>query len=561
MTFESTPAAQPQSGTTETTEPSETTETAGASRRGFLLTAGAAGAGFLLAGCTQAATAASKRASQPARPAGTASSTRPAWLSGPSGTPTTKDWDALRKKLSSHDLARPGEKGYSQARQMFDPRFSSLQPSGIAYCRTPADVAACLAFVTAFGMQVRARSGGHSYAGWSSVNGGLVVDVSQMHSFSVGNGTATVGSGIALIDFYSKLASHGLAVPGGSCPTVGIAGLTLGGGVGVLSRLYGLTSDNLRSVQMVTADGSVLTCDASQHSDLYWASRGGGGGNFGIATSFTFGTHKLSKLIVFFLGWPWSQAAKVVSGWQSWAPSAPDALWANLHLTANTGGPPSVGVGGTYVGSVTGAAAQLHDLYRKVGSNPSSYFLNEESFLSAMLIEAGCSSLSVRQCHTSPTGQLPRVPSYAKSDFFTSKLDSAGIGALVSGIEKLQHVSGASGGVGAVAFDAFGGALNRPKPAATAFVHRDSLFLAQYSTSWDWPGTASGTRNQRNWLDSYYKAVHPHASGQAYQNYVDPDLTNWQQAYYGANYTMLTRVKSAYDPHQLFRFPQSIPPA
>jgi FAD/FMN-containing dehydrogenase len=535
-----------------------------ASRRGFLLAAGSAGAGLLLTGCGGAARPAVRSTAAgtgSALPAVQASTIRPTWLAGPSGKPTTRDWEALRNKLSSHDLSRPGQKTYSQDRKMFDPRFSSLSPQGIAYCRTPADVAACLSFVTAFAMPVRARSGGHSYAGWSSVNGGLVIDVSQMHSFSVGTGTVTVGTGTALIDFYANLAAHGLAVPGGSCPTVGIAGLALGGGVGVVSRLYGLTSDNLESVQIVTADGSVLTCDSSTHSDLYWACRGGGGGNFGVATSFTFGTHKLTRLVVFFLTWPWSQARNVVSGWQSWAPSAPDALWANLHLTANTGGPPSVGVGGTFVGSVSGATAQLHDLYDKVHSSPSSSFVQEESFLTAMLIEAGCSADTVRQCHTSPTGLLPRVPSYAKSDFFTRKLNAAGISALLAGIEKLRHVSGAAGGVGAVAFDAFGGALNKVSPSATAFVHRDSLFLAQYSTSWKWPGSARGAANQRSWLTSYYKAVHPHASGQAYQNYIDPDLANWQKAYYGANYTKLTQVKSTYDPHQLFKFPQSIPPA
>ncbi len=524
-------------------------------RREFLLTAGVAGVGAALVPRYLAGGQAKAQAAPAAR---VIRAQRPVWLSGPATTPTSADWTALRNHLSSHDLVRPGQKAYNQAKQLFEPQFDALKPTGIAYCRTPADAATCLSFVQRFGLAVRARSGGHSYAGWSSVTGGLIIDVSQMDSFAAGSGTVRVGSGIDLITFYDKLAGKGLAVPGGSCPTVGIAGLTLGGGVGVLSRVYGLSSDNLESVQIVIADGSTLTCDSSRNSDLFWACRGGGGGNFGVVTSFTFRTHSLRDLVLFFLGWPWSQAARVVSGWQSWAPTAPDALWSNMHLSAGTGGAPAISVGGTYTGSPTGAAALLDSLYGKVGSGPSSHFLSEETYLNVMLVEAGCSTIPLSGCHTGPGGRLPRVPSYAKSDFFTKKLGTAGIHALLAGIEDLSKVHGASGGAGSIAFDACGGAMNRVSPTATAFVHRNALFLAQYSTTWNWPGSASGVANQHKWLRSYYNAVHPFASGQAYQNYIDPDLTNWQSAYYGQNYTRLTEVKAKYDPHNLFRFPQSI---
>lgn len=484
----------------------------------------------------------------------------PAWPAGTSsGGPSPADWAALSSRLSSHDLIRPGQHGYNMAKDLFDPRFDSLRPAGIAYCRTARDVATCLSFASTFKVPVRARSGGHSYAGWSSVTGGLVVDVTQMSSFAVqGNSSVQVGAGLGLIDFYQSLAAHGLAVPGGSCPTVGIAGLALGGGVGVLSRLYGLTSDELESVQIVTASGSVLTCTPTHNSEMFWACRGGGGGNFGIATSFTFRTHSLRQLVLFFLSWPWAHAARVVDAWQSWAPSAPDALWSNMHLSAAPGGSPQIGVGGTYVGTVDRAAGLLKELYHLVGSPPSSSFLKQEPYLNAMLLEANCSGLSVHECRTGPGGRLPRVPSYAKSDFFTAKLSKSGIRTLLAGIEQLRHVHGTAGGVGAIAFDALGGAVNRVHPAATAFVHRDSLFLAQYSTSWRSPGSTSGIANQHAWLRSFYNSLHPHASGQAYQNYIDPDLTGWPKAYYGTNYPRLQQVKAKYDPHGLFTFPQAI---
>jgi FAD/FMN-containing dehydrogenase len=523
-------------------------------RRDFLLAVGALGVGAAAAGCLDVAV----QAHAAARTTHLVSSNRPVRLAGPGSTP---DWAALQRQLSTHHLVRPGQRGYSQAKELFEPQFDALQPAGIAYCRTPADVANCLSFVTKYKLPVRARSGGHSYAGWSSVTGGLIVDVSAMNSFKVGRGTVQVGSGISLLDFYASLAAHGLAVPGGSCPTVGIAGLALGGGVGVLSRIYGLTCDNMEAVQVVTANGSVLDCDSSRDSDLLWASQGGGGGNFGVATSFTFRTHPLRSLLTFFLVWPWSQAFRVVNGWQSWAPFIDDRLWSNMHLSAATGGAPGITVGGTYVGSEGALDSLLTDLYRKVGSKPSARYIVPRSFLDAMLYEAGCSTIGLKACHTGPGGALPRVPSAARSDFFTRKLDAAGIDTMLAGIEKLRSVRGASGGAGTIALDACGGAINRVKPAATAFVHRDALYLAQYSTVWTWPGSAVGVRNQRDWLFGYYKALHPHASGQAYQNYIDPGLTDWESAYYGANYKRLQQVKAKYDKNNLFSFPQSIRPA
>src|SRR5260370_25454639 len=158
-------------------------------------------------------------------------------------------------------------------------------------------------------MPICASSGGDSYGGWSSVSNGLIVDVTLMNSFAVGSGTVRVGAGTYLIDLYEHLASRGLAIPGGSCPTVGIAGLALGGGVGVLSRIYGLTSDNLESVQIVTADGSIRTCDSRNNSDLLWACRGGGGGNLGVATSFAPRAHHLSSVAPFLPREPRSPAA------------------------------------------------------------------------------------------------------------------------------------------------------------------------------------------------------------------------------------------------------------
>jgi FAD/FMN-containing dehydrogenase len=485
----------------------------------------------------------------------------PASLLARAAGPTPADWTALGKDLSG-PLVRPGESSYATDKLLFDPRFDGQKPAGIAYVKSAHDVSTCLAFVRKFGVPFAARSGGHSYAGWSGTSG-LIIDVSDLKTVAVSGSTAAVGAGTRLIDFYHGLAAKGRAVPGGSCPTVGIAGLTLGGGVGVTARAYGLTCDNLESLQIVTANGAVLTADPHHYGDLFWACQGGGGGNFGVVTSFTFRTTPAPEPVLFSLSWPWSKAARVVAAWQSWAPHAPDALWSNLHLAAAPGGhTPTVSVGGCYLGSDTDAANLLHQLYAKVGSNPSSSFLSlPQSYLTAMLAEAGCSTLGYQACHLpwyASGGKLGRQPQFAKSDYFTTPLSNSGINTLLAGIVALQKVRGAAGGVGGIAFDALGGAVNRVKPGATAFVHRNALFGAQYTTDWTNGAGSTGINNQHAWLRNYWSSMRRYASGQAYQNYIDPDLTNWEQAYYGGNFARLAAIKKKYDPTRLFTFPQAI---
>ncbi|MGH6656722.1 MAG: FAD-dependent oxidoreductase [Actinocrinis sp.] len=456
-------------------------------------------------------------------------------------------------------MVRPGDAAYGTARLLFDPRFDGQRPSGIAYCQNPSDVAECLAFVRRFGVAVTARSGGHSYAGYSGGQG-LVIDVTRMSSVTeVGSGTARVGAGTRLVDLYAGLDAHGVTVPGGSCPTVGVAGLVLGGGIGVVSRAYGTLSDNLQSVEMVTPDGVVRECRSDQHADLFWACRGGGGGNFGVTTAFTFQTHATQDMVLFFLNWPWSKAQKVIDAWQNWAPSGPDQLWSNLHaLSSPTADTPTIQVGGTYLGSLSSAQAQISRLVDRVGSTPQgSPFVSTHAH--AMMIEAGCSHLSTAQCHLpsqNSQGTLRRESEFAKSHIFTRTLGPQAITAIITAVERRQQLAG--GGQGGVALDALGGAVNRVAADATAFVHRNGLFVAQFTTTWTSGASASLTSAQQNWLRGFHQTMTPYASGQAYQNYLDPELSGWQQAYYGANYARLLQVRAAYDPERVMKLPQGI---
>ncbi len=462
-------------------------------------------------------------------------------------------------------LVRPGNPQYSTAYQLFITRFDSIRPAAVAYCASPRDVQACLSFVRRFGLPFAPRAGGHSYAGYSTTTG-LVLDITRMNTVTVNanTGIVTVGAGARLIDVYAALAQYGLVLPAGSCPTVGIAGVTLGGGIGVLGRKFGLTCDNLLAAQVVVADGRILTCDANHAPELFWALRGGGGGNFGVVTSLTFQTHQVGTLSLCTLNWPWVNAADVVNAWQNWAPHVPDELWSNCLLlsTSDTSSNPLVRVGGVYVGNTASLGPLLQQLISQVGVPPISKYVSENGILETMLIEAGCYGMTVGECHLpsqNPNGQLQRDTYSAKSDYFHNTLSRRGIGVLVSAVAQRQMSS--TLGRGGILLDACGGAINRVAADTTAFVHRDQLFSAQYLAYWNATAPTSVVTANYSWLTNTWQPMRQYASGTAYQNYIDPDLTDWQDAYYGTNLSRLQRIKATYDPNNLFHFKQSIPPA
>ncbi len=473
--------------------------------------------------------------------------------------PTDADWAALAGQVGGN-VVRPGDAMYGQAARLFNPYFDGdAKPLGVVYCASAADVQRTIAFARTHGVPMTPRSGGHSYGGYS-VSDGVVCDVTPMAGVAVNrDGTATVGAGARLIDVYAGLAQHGVALPAGSCPTVGFAGLALGGGVGVMGRKFGLTSDNIVGLQVVTAAGDLLTCDASTNSDLFWACRGGGGGNFGVATSFTVSTHPVSALVLFQLAWPWSAAANVVAGWQSWITTIPDELWSNCHLLS-TGmpGPPSVTVGGAYVGAQAALTPWLATLRQVVGLAPTSTSVGTHGYLDGMLVEAGCGGQSTASCHLAPQGTVQREAAVGRSDLVLQALGAEAIDTLIQGVAGRQ-ANPAATTVAGVAFDSFGGAINRVAADATAFVHRDALFGTQYNATWPTGASPAIVQSNVDGLDNLYTAMRPYASGFAYQNYIDPRLADWEHAYYGANLPRLKQVKAKFDPDGFFQFAQSIP--
>ncbi|MEV6235291.1 FAD-binding oxidoreductase [Lentzea sp. NPDC051838] len=474
-------------------------------RRRFLKAAGLAGAGAALAACTS--------------PSGAPVTTTPVSTSSvPSGPP---DWTALRSKMSGK-LILPGEDGFTY--QGFNPVWDNRKPAAIARVASPADIQACL---EAAGKRVpiAARSGGHSYAGYSSPENGLQIDLRELEAVEILPGDQVrVGAGAQLGDVSRVLAASGRALPTGTCPTVGVAGLTLGGGIGVLSRKYGLTCDHLVSATVVTADGRVLTASAQQEPDLFWALRGGGGGNFGIVTEFVFTTVPAPNVTVFSLQYNAGATADVLGAWQTWIADAPGELWSNLVVRG--GAQPTCRVGGCFIGSVGDLAALVSGL-----PAPANRFIQPQSYAESVQYFAGS---GIEHESFVASSRIVREPI----------ADPARAVALMNGQSDESYLifDGLRGAVAAVAND------------ATAFPHRTALASAQIyfkTPPESAPSTAEAMGRVRDGLGDLVGET-------GYVNYIDPKLPNWAQAYYSGNLPRLKEVAAKYDPDRVFAFAQGI---
>jgi FAD/FMN-containing dehydrogenase len=445
-------------------------------------------------------------------------------------------WQALGAAIDG-DVVRPDDVAYAEASLLFNRRFDDLRPAAVVLVTSAADVAECLGFARAHGISPAVRSGGHSYAGWSSGNGRLVIDVRRMNDIAVHPDVAHVGAGARLGEVYAVLAEHGVTISGGTCPSVGVSGLTLGGGHGLLSRAYGLSCDNLVEATVVTADGAVRTCSAKQEPDLFWALRGAGNGSLGVVTQLRLRTHAVRESSSADLAWPWARAADVLAAWQDWAPDLPDEMWAALRLQTDAGGP-SVSV-------VAFALGGHDDLAEQLAALPDGRTRNEirtEPHLDTVRRFAG------------DTPEATERPSYdVRSDFFARSMPAEAIGAAITTVENAP-----AGVAASVATVAMGGAVNRRPAHETAFVHRHHRFLAQYEASWDHlDDTGTAAADAEEWLAAIHSAMRPYASGEAYQNDFDPRLPDWRHAYYGSAVDRLAEIKRRYDPDRLFDFPRT----
>lgn len=487
------------------------------------------------------ATAACDRSASPAGPPATSPPTSP--VVPTSGPPS---WDDLAGRLPG-GLLRPDGDGWNPSTLLYNPRFTAA-PQAVAPVRTADDVATCVRFAADSGTPLRLRGGGHSYGGWSA-DAGLVVDLAALDSVEVSaDGTrATVGAGATLVDVYSQLGSRGLAIGAGSCPTVGVSGLTLGGGVGVLAPSFGLTCDQLRSANVVTADGRQQSADGDD--DLFWALRGGGTG-FAAVTSWEFALRPAPDVEVFFLRWPWERAADVLTAWQAWLPDAPRELWSTCKLLANPVDGDRVQVSGAWTGSASLDSA-LAGLLGRLPA-PAANTHRRLDYAAAMAYEAGCSGLDAAACTTRALDGDHRQPFAATSSMLGRELPDAGVQAGVAAVQAVIDAPPAGLVEAGMSFDALGGAVADVAPDATAFPWRTALATVQHTATWTGERDASGFDAV---VAGTRAALSRWTGNAAYVNYADAGLPDRAAACWGDNLARLREVRKAVDPDGVFASP------
>jgi len=328
---------------------------------------------------------------------------------------------------------------------------------------------------------------------------------------------------------------------------VGLAGLTLGGGFGILGRTYGLTCDRLLGAQVVLADGRVVECDERHHEDLFWALRGAGCGNFGVVTSLMFRTVRTPPAVAFNLTWPCPLTATVIDAWQLWAIAVPDELTASLLVNADAdGGAPVVNLVGVMLAPQVHAQELLNELTVQVGTRPL------RSHCVPYRDAKRHPAILGPQWQQASAGHFPApVRAATRSEFFRRKLPANAIAALLENLTAAR-MPGQSRGL---YFAAWGGAYNRIGPDATAFVHRNEKFLLKHEVS---ATSRAAWEDGQKWLNRSTASVNPYGTGGVYPNFPDPNLADWAHAYYGSNYKRLQHVKREYDPMDFFRFPQAV---
>jgi len=461
-------------------------------------------------------------------------------------------WASLSAALGSR-LLRPGDTAYAAASLLANTRFDSTKPAAIIKCSSVEDVRTGLAFVRNNQLAVTPRCGGHSWAGTSTTSG-VVLNVTPMNAIQVNaNGTAKVGAGARLAEVYDKLIANGVCIPSGTCLTVGIAGITMGGGIGILDRQFGLTCDNLLAAEVVTADGRLIACDESTEPELFWALRGGGGGNFGVATSFTFKTHKIEDITVARADFHFQDFAAMFDAWQRWPQSLPDNIWAQIYMQFGSGGASC-----TVTAYCLGPSSFLQPYWNEFLAATGVASADRSTATSQLpyrdVAWSMCAGILLNECSLSgysPEGRKTRYDEVLSSDFFNELLPAAGIAALNQSVKDAM----AAGISGSCIFDHMGGAISRIAEDATAFAHRKALFSVEYAT---WQSRSVYDTAFPNRMRGVMKAW---SSGGAYVNYLDPLLGGWQSAYYGANYARLRNAKKQYDPGRVFNQLQGVEPA
>jgi hypothetical protein len=471
---------------------------------------------------------------------------RTAFARQASGRPSEAAWRQLKDTLSG-PLLRAGAFDLGKFAKPYNLRYAAELPDAIALCRSAEDVAAALTWCRENALPLVVQSGGHSYAGYSMRKGGLMINLLLMRDAQASNGTVRIGGGARNQALYTLLEQNGLAVTHGRCASVGAAGFLLGGGIGFNMRGHGLACDQLVASEIVTADGKVRTLGPDSEPDLFWACRGGGGGNFGIHTSFTLQAFEASPVTVFDLTWQGTHPSPrlIFAKLMQALDAAPVELGSRVSVKAPSprerasGGDASISLlGQLHAGSARTLDQILADVYALAMPRQSMIWSSVKYWDAQKLLEeVDC-------------------PTYfqERSAFLGANLDDA---ALDQAFRYLHAWPGTSGGAD-LRFFQTGGRINDQASAATAFAHRNSRWIMDVGLNWGVEDPPFAVARSRDWQDRFFTAMRPFSTGGAYQNFADPSLTDWRAAYYGDNLRRLQSIKAAVDPDRLFHFPQAL---
>lgn len=456
-------------------------------------------------------------------------------------------------------IMRPGYPGWNGARHGFAQRFdyNDNEPQVIVFCQSAGDVSNAVRWARENEVPIRIRSGRHNYMAYSSlIKNGIIIDVSEIEQVTMNMDalTATVGAGIDMLTLTELLAESSMAIPLATGPSVGLAGLTLGGGFGITSRKFCMTCDNVLDVEMVNANGEIIHANANENPELYWALRGGGGGNFGVVTAFTFRLHPVGIVGAFNWSWTWDKFEEVVDTWQKWAPDHPeDGLTSILTLTSD----PLTGTKlVTMSGQLTGDPETVMQIHQML-----------EPMLATGPIIVGTQIVPFVNAARAFFGVDVMNPSWAilqhsdeqlfksTSAFAFELLSPEAIAMMKDGLDNVPPLSAPPSQPSMIQLLGCGGAPSRIPPDATPVYARHCKFIVQYDGYWTAPEDAQPTID---WVVNFRDRMLPHAYG-AYTNYSDDMVLNPMAAYYAQNFPRLQSVKTQYDPENVFNFAQSIP--
>lgn len=456
--------------------------------------------------------------------------------------------DALAERLDG-ELLRPGSPPFAEENMPANDDYEEITPLAIAMCASPADVETCVRWCRDNGIQPVVRSGGHNYIGASTTTG-LLIKVSHMNGVDVepATGRMTIGGGALNRNLLESLRGGGWMLPIGTCPGVGVAGLVLGGGIGDNSRWGGMTCDHLVETEIVLASGERVIANERENAELFWALRGGAGGNFGINTSFTFQLIRIPRPVITVWGVRVAGHDEMVAAW-----SAFDRLMIDAppELSGFTTVSNSLTLGDRYPqltidGCFQGDAASARELLEPVfaAARPQDNIFGEFDFWSAQI-----NYLAV-----------PPLPKHGLAEAARFTRTPVAPDALSNLIDRV--VAGPGGSEDAnceVRMMCWsGGAVNLVPSDATAYVHRGSHNLLRPAIWWaDQP--ESMVRDLQQWQEETFAFVSQHAEDGSFVNWPYARLQGWEQAYYGDNFNRLVAVKNVVDPDNIFRYAQSIP--